>query len=125
MLSNVHMVIAIQTYRSAITDRAAVALPMATYVEEDGTICNFEGHVQRCWKVFDPRDGSRPLLRILADLAARWEVLGAPADAEACFEELAREVPYFQGLSYSLLGQTGVNPARHAATVAAPQRDAR
>lgn len=125
LLSNVHMVIAIQTYRSAITERAAVALPMATYVESDGTICNFEGHVQRCWKVFDPRDGSRPLLRILADLAARWEVPGAPADAEACFEELAREIPYFQGLTYPLLGQTGINPARRAATVAATQGDAR
>lgn len=122
-LSAAHMVISIQTYRSVITERSAVALPMATYAECDGTVCNFEGQVQRYWKVFEPQNGARPLVRILADLAARWELPAPPADPETCFDELAREVPYFSGLSYPALGRSGMNPSRRTGALAASQGD--
>lgn len=119
-LKGVDLIVAVQTHRSVITELATIAAPMVTYTETDGTICNFEGHVQRYWAAIPPLADSRPLLEILADLAGRWEVQGAPRDAEECFDALAKTIAYFNSMSYDALGENGLNPGRQAAgTVAA------
>jgi len=117
-LRNVETVIAIQTHRSILTEIAAVALPMTSFAETDGTICNFEGRVQRYYQTIPPAGQSRPLLDTLVDLANRWELNAAPRQAENCFAELTQNVEYFAGLSYDLLGASGVNPSRRSATAA-------
>jgi NADH-quinone oxidoreductase subunit G len=110
-LRTVELVVAIQTHRSAITEAATVIAPMTTYTETDGTVCNFEGRVQRYWAAIPPVAHSRPLLDILADLAQRWELKVPPREADLCFEELSRHVAHFDALTYDDLGETGVNPA--------------
>jgi NADH-quinone oxidoreductase subunit G len=117
-LRNVETVIAIQPHRSILTEIAAVALPMTSFAETDGTICNFEGRVQRYYQAIPPAGQSRPLLDTLVDLANRWELNAAPRQAENCFAELTQNVEYFAGLSYDLLGASGVNPSRRSATAA-------
>jgi NADH-quinone oxidoreductase subunit G len=115
-LRNVETLIAIQTHRSVLTEMATVALPMTSFAETDGTICNFEGRVQRYCAAIAPLGQSRPLLGILADLANRWELQAAPGLPESCFAELTQNVGSFAGLSYELLGENGLNPARQGAT---------
>lgn len=110
-LKNVDCVVAIRTHRSIITDNANIVLPMTTYAETNGTVTNFAGHVQRYWAAIEPVEESRTLLTILADLAARLEIAGAPRDPEPCFNEMSQSVEYFRGLSYRNLGRTGVNPS--------------
>lgn len=117
-LRSVELIIAIQTHRSVLTDMAAAVLPMTTYAEMDGTICNFEGRVQRFTQAIPPVGQSRPLLDILADLANRWELEAAPRNPENCFVKLAQHVEYFGGLTYDVLGDSGVNPAQRK-TIAA------
>jgi predicted molibdopterin-dependent oxidoreductase YjgC len=117
--SQVAFVVAFQTHRTIVTELATVALPLATYAEKDSTVCNFEGHVQRTWPAIAPVGESRPLIEVLADLARRWEVQGAPNDPELCFEALAAGVPYFASLTYDTLGESGMNPARQGSGAAA------
>ncbi len=92
---------------------------MCTYTETDGTVTNFAGHVQRYAPAIDPVGQSQPLLTILADLGSRLEVATAPRQAAPCFDELARHVDYYSGLSYRSLGKHGLNPSKRTAEVAA------
>jgi len=117
-LRNVETLIAIQVHRSVLTEMAAVALPMTSFAETDGTICNFEGRVQRYWQAIPPLAQSRTLLDTLVDLANRWELKAAPRQPENCFAELSRNVEYFAGLSYDVLGGDGINPSHRSATAA-------
>ncbi|HEY4720733.1 MAG TPA: molybdopterin-dependent oxidoreductase, partial [Anaerolineae bacterium] len=117
-LRNVETLVAIQTHRSVLTEMATVALPMTSFAEMDGSICNFEGRVQRYYQAIPPLGQARPLLDTLADLANRWELKTAPRQPENCFAELAHNVEYFAGLSYEMLGDGGVNPSRRSATAA-------
>lgn len=110
-MTKVECLVAIRTHRSVVTDRARIVLPMSTYAETDGTVTNFAGHVQRFRAAIEPIGESRPLLTILAGLAARLEMPSAPRDAEPCFEELSQSVEYFRRLNYRELGRTGVNPS--------------
>ncbi|MEW5702305.1 MAG: 2Fe-2S iron-sulfur cluster-binding protein [Candidatus Zixiibacteriota bacterium] len=113
-LSRVELAIAIQTHHSVVTEAATFAMPMTTYAECTGTVTNSAGRVQRFWSAMPPLGDSRPLLDILADLAARWEVPSAPRDPQSCFAELAGCVEYYAGLTYATLGSIGVNPRQMA-----------
>jgi NADH-quinone oxidoreductase subunit G len=119
VLSSVECVVAIQTYRSVITDLATVVLPMSSFAETDGTVTNFQGYTQRYWQAMPPLGESRPLVDILADLGSRLEVRAAPGDAGACFAELAGAVPHFNGLTYESLGELGVGSARETEATSA------
>ncbi|HUU46793.1 MAG TPA: molybdopterin-dependent oxidoreductase, partial [Acidobacteriota bacterium] len=114
-LSGIEFVVALQTHRSVVTDAATVVLPVATYAETDGSVCNFEGQIQRYWAAMPPVGDSRALLAAIADLAARWDVRSAPRDAGACFAELAGKIAWFAGLTHEALGDNGVNPSRRVA----------
>jgi len=117
-LKGVDLIVALQTHRSVVTELATIAVPMVSYAETDGTICNFEGQVQRYWAAIPPLGESRSLLEILADLAGRWEVQSAPRDAEECFGDLAGEIAYFNSMSYDALGEAGLNPSKQEAVAA-------
>ncbi len=54
-----------------------VVLPVAQWAEESGTMTNLEGRVLRRTRAFDPPEGVRTDLEVLAGLAVR---LGQPAD---------------------------------------------
>lgn len=118
-LSAVDFVVAIQSHRSPITDRADVALPMSTYAESEGSLCNFEGHVQHYDAAIPPVGESRPLLDILADWAQRMELSAPPREPGACFIELASHVAYFAKLTYDSIGELGINPFRQTEDTAA------
>lgn len=117
-MRKVGCLIAIHAHWSIVTDVAKIVLPMSTYAETSGTVTNFAGHVQRYWPAIAPLGDSRPLLAILADLAARLEITAAAREPEIAFAELSREVPYFNGLTYRQLGHMGVNPSAHKTEVA-------
>jgi NADH-quinone oxidoreductase subunit G len=87
--------------------RAHCVLPLAAWVERDGTYTNFLGRVQRFRAAVEPLGGA----------LAGWDVvgrvlgaLGAPPSgtrAEHWFRELAKAVPAFAGLSYQTIGDGG------------------
>jgi NADH-quinone oxidoreductase subunit G len=103
---------------NATTARAHRVLPLAAWVERDGTVTNFLGRVQRFRAAVEP----------LGEALAGWDVvgrvlaaLGAPATgtrAEHWFRELAKAVAAFAGLSYQTIGDGGAMIAGATPTTA-------
>ena len=105
---------------NATSARADVVLPLAAWIERDGTFTNFLGRVQRFRAAVEP----------LGSALAGWDVvgrvlaaLGAPPPgtrAEHWFRELAKAVPAFAGLSYQSIGDGGAMVAGAEPTTAPP-----
>ncbi len=106
-LERVGTVIFTGTNENATSTLATLVLPLAAWVERDGTFTNFLGRVQRF----------RAALQPLGEALAAWDLFsrvlgmlgGTPAGgrAELWFRELARTVPAFAGLSYQSIGDGG------------------
>jgi NADH-quinone oxidoreductase subunit G len=91
---------------------ARVVLPVANLVEEDGTLVNRDGRVQRYRQARVPPGMARPAWWALGELAAELGRGQAPATAGEAFAALADEVPAFAGLSYQSLGLRGAGLSR-------------
>ena len=106
-IDGVPRIIEMSTYRSGLTDRADLVLPLLTALEDEGVLVSMTGRAQRL----------RPAARECADAASAWELLIAlthrlgrpvpdrtPAQA---FSRLAAQHAAFAGLDYGELGTTG------------------
>jgi len=95
------------TNDNATSALATLVLPLAAWVERDGTFTNFLGRVQRFRAAVEP----------LGEALAAWDLLGrllgplgvppAGARAELWFRELATTVAAFAGLTYQSIGDRG------------------
>jgi len=95
------------TNDNATSALATLVLPLAAWVERDGTFTNFLGRVQRFRAAVEP----------LGEALAAWDLLGrllgplgvppAGARAELWFRELATTVSAFAGLTYQSIGDGG------------------
>jgi NADH-quinone oxidoreductase subunit G len=86
---------------------AAVVLPIANCVEEDGSFTNLRGRVQRFFQAKAAPGFARPSWYVLSDLVA---ALGGKAGhmlASEVFAALAASHREFAGLSYDALGLKG------------------
>ncbi|HEY9227189.1 MAG TPA: 2Fe-2S iron-sulfur cluster-binding protein [Gemmatimonadaceae bacterium] len=93
---------------------AAVVLPIANFVEEDGTVTNLRGRVQRFMQAKAAPGFARPSWFVLSDLLA---AMGAPMRhslASEAFAALAAAHPSFAGMSYDTLGLKGKTVAAAA-----------
>lgn len=86
---------------------ADVVLPVAQWAEEEGTMTNLEGRVQRRRRALSPPPGVRTDLEVISGLAAELGVKGFPAEPEAVFDELraasAGGLADYSGISYTRL----------------------
>ena len=86
---------------------ADVVLPVAQWAEEEGTMTNLEGRVQRRRRALAAPDGVRTDLDVIAGLAAELDVKGFPADPREVFDELraasAGGAADYAGISYARL----------------------
>jgi NADH-quinone oxidoreductase subunit G len=90
----------------ATAQMATMKLPAAVYAEKEGTFTSIDGRVQRIRRAVDPIGVSLPDLDILARLAAELgaEIKSAP---EALFDEIAKNVQAFSGMTYASIGDGG------------------
>ncbi|NOZ55315.1 MAG: molybdopterin-dependent oxidoreductase [Calditrichaeota bacterium] len=108
VLPKLGRVIYVGTNWNATAAKADLVLPMATFVEQEGTFTNFEGRVQRFWKAVEPLGESRTGLSILAGLATALGLEPVSENAEEVFAELAEQVPaFFRGSATRNLVSTG------------------
>ncbi len=80
---------------------AAVVLPAASFAEKEGTFTNFEGRVQRVYKVIEPAGDSLPDGEIIMRLA---ELTGSPMpynSPQQVLEEIQEMVPFYRYVSYT------------------------
>jgi len=86
---------------------AAVVLPIANFVEEEGTFTNLRGRVQRFLQAKAAPGYARPSWYALADLVAAVGAKGDYALASDVFAGLAAKNKEFGGMSYDTLGMRG------------------
>ena len=106
-LARASAVVVVSTFMPAGLDRAHVILPIANYVEEEGTFTNLRGRVQRFLQARAAPGMARPSWYVLADLA---NALGDRQDvltAAQAFDALAAAEGAFAGMSYDTLGLRG------------------
>ena len=107
-LEKVDTLVFMGTNSCSTSQAAQVVLPAAAFAEQDGTITNFEGRVQKLNKAFAPLGESLPGWQI-------WAMLGEMTGgsyrfdtAEDVFADLAANNEVFSGLSYETIGSGGV-----------------
>ena len=84
---------------------ADVVLPAQSWAEREGTFTNGERRVQRYYPAIQPIGDSRADWQILAQLGERVG-LGKPAFAASLvFNEVAKAVPQYKGMTYRTLAQ--------------------
>lgn len=96
-------------FPSATIEAAHFVLPGCAYAEKRGTFTNFKGRVQRFMKAIEPPGDARPEWEVLHELLFNVSGRNGAATVEGVFNQMAREVPAFQGLTWAALGDTGAS----------------
>jgi len=93
---------------NATTKLAHYLLPGCAHAEKRGTFTNTKGRVQKFMKAVEPPGEARPEWEFLHDLV--YNVTGQDGflTIEGLFNEMAKGVPAFNGLTWAGLGDTGL-----------------
>ena len=93
---------------SATTELAQYVLPGCAHLEKRGSFTNIKGRVQRFTKAMEPKEESRAEWEFLHELLYNVTGQNGFVTIEGLFNQMAREVPAFAGLTWAGLGDTGV-----------------
>jgi NADH-quinone oxidoreductase subunit G len=93
---------------NATTKLAHYLLPGCAHAEKRGTFTNTKGRVQKFMKAVEPPGEARPEWEFLRDLVGNVTGQSGFLTIEGLFNEMAKEVPAFNGLTWANLGETGV-----------------
>ena len=90
------------------TARAAhYVLPGCAHVEKRGSFTNTKGRVQKFMQAIQPPGDARPEWEFLHELVFNVTGQNGSKSIEGLFNQMAREVPAFNGLTWAGLGDTG------------------
>ena len=88
---------------------ATVVLAGSSIAEKDGTVTNTDRRVQRVCKATDPIGNAKSDWQIICDLAKAMGASGFDfSSTEEIFDEITSLTPSYHGISYSRLGQDGL-----------------
>ena len=104
-LTGARFVVAVDTFLTDSSRRADVFLPVTTWGEQDGTVTNLEGRVQRVARKVSPDGTAMPDWRIATELALRLREDFDLATPEEVQDEIARVAPAFAGVTSTLLAR--------------------
>ena len=90
------------------TELAHYVLPGAAHAEKRGTFTNGKGRVQKFMKAVEAPGDAKAEWEFLQDLVHHITGQNGLATIEALFNQMAKEVPAFNGLTWQALGDTGV-----------------
>ncbi len=107
LLAKLEMLIVSDILPNATTRLAHYVLPGCAHAEKRGTFTNTKGRVQKFMKAIEPRGDARPEWEFLHELVFNVAGQDGYVSIEGLFNQMAREVPAFQGLSWSGLGDAG------------------
>jgi NADH-quinone oxidoreductase subunit G len=83
-------------------------LPGCAHAEKRGSFTNAKGRVQKFMKAVEPKGDARAEWEFLHELVYQVTGHNGFASIEGLFNQMAQEVPAFQGLTWAGLGDTGV-----------------
>ena len=90
------------------TRLAHYLLPGCAHAEKRGTFTNLKGRVQKFMKAVEPPGDARPEWEFLHELVFNVTGQDGFVSIEGLFNQMAHEVPAFNGLTWAGLGDTGV-----------------
>ena len=90
------------------TRLAHYLLPGCAHAEKRGTFTNTKGRVQKFMKAVEPPGDARPEWEFLRELVFNITGQGGFVSIEGLFNQMAAEIPAFNGLTWAGLGDTGV-----------------
>ncbi len=108
LLGKVETLIVSDILPNETTKVAHYLLPGCAHAEKRGTFTNFEGRVQKFMKAVEPPGDARPELDFLRELMVQLGGQPGFTTIEGLFNQMAGQVPAFQGLTWAGLGDTGV-----------------
>jgi NADH-quinone oxidoreductase subunit G len=108
LLGKLEMLIVSDILPNETTKLAHYVLPGCAHAEKRGTFTNVKCRVQKFMKAVEQPGDARPEWEFLRDLV--YNVTGQDGflTIEGLFNEMAKDVPAFNGLTWSSLGDTGV-----------------
>jgi NADH-quinone oxidoreductase subunit G len=89
------------------TRLAHYLLPGCAHAEKRGTFTNTKGRVQKFMKAVEPPGDARPEWEFLRELALNTTGENGVVSIEALFNQMAAEIPAFNGLTWASLGDLG------------------
>jgi len=92
---------------SVTTRLAHYVLPGCAHAEKRGTFTNTKGRVQKFMKAVEPPGDARPEWEFLGELLSDLSGKAGCVSVEGLFNQMAAEVPAFNGLTWASLGDTG------------------
>lgn len=107
-LPKLEFLVVADAYDSPLTEVAHVVLPLAAYLEKDGTFTNFDRTVQRVRKTVPPMGTSKPTFEIVQMLANRFGYGMNYRHPSHVMAEIAQVVPAYRGVSYARLERGGL-----------------
>jgi len=108
LLGNLETLIVSDILPNATTELAHYLLPGCAHAEKRGSFTNGKGRVQKFMKAVEPRGDARPEWEFLHELAYSVTGQNGFASIEGLFNQMAQEVPAFNGLTWAALGDLGV-----------------
>ncbi len=108
LLGKVETLIVSDILPNATTAAAHYLLPGCAHVEKRGSFTNAKGRVQRFMKAIEPKGDARAEWEFLHDLVFNVTGQDGFVSIEGLFNQMAREVPAFSGLTWGGLGDLGV-----------------
>jgi NADH-quinone oxidoreductase subunit G len=94
---------------NATTRLAHYLLPGCAHAEKRGTFTNTKGRVQKFMQAIEPPGDARPEWEFLHQLLLDVRGKDGFLTMEGLFNEMARDVPAFHGLTWAGLGDAGVS----------------
>ncbi|HZO84898.1 MAG TPA: molybdopterin-dependent oxidoreductase, partial [Verrucomicrobiae bacterium] len=92
---------------NATTAAAHYLLPGCAHAEKRGTFTNIKGRVQKFMKAVEPKGDARPEWEFLHELVYNVTGQNGYVTIEGLFNQMAKEVPAFEGMTWAGLGDTG------------------
>jgi len=108
LLGKLETLIVSDILHNETTELAHYLLPGCAHAEKRGTFTNTKGRVQKFMKAVEPPGDARPEWEFLHDLVYNVTDQDGFLTIEGLFNEMAKDVPAFNGLTWASLGDTGV-----------------
>jgi NADH-quinone oxidoreductase subunit G len=90
------------------TRKAHYLLPGCAHAEKRGTFVNVKGRLQKFMKAVEPKGDARPEWEFLHELVENLTGKNGYSSIEGLFNQMAKDMPAFEGLEWGKLGDTGV-----------------
>jgi NADH-quinone oxidoreductase subunit G len=107
LLSRLETLIVSDILPNATTKQAHYLLPGCAHAEKRGTFTNTKGRVQKFTKAVEAPGEARPEWEFLHDLVCNVTGQNGFLTIEGLFNEMVKDVPAFNGLTWAGLGDTG------------------